>query len=329
VSDSLRELADALAQPEGQGGSALAAELGVTRAAVWKRIERLRAMGLAIEPGARRRYRLARPIDWLDRERIRRALSREARAVLGTLELHFELDSTSSEWSRRGPALASGSVCLAEWQSAGRGRRGRAWSSTLGAGICCSVIWRYEQGLSALAGLSLAVALALRRGLHALGLAPVGLKWPNDLQHRDVKLGGILVEASGESTGPCSVVIGFGVNVHDVPQAVDYPGRAITCADRIAEDGGHHAPDRNAIAAALLDALLPALARFGQEGFAPLRREWQEADALAGHRIEVQAGGESYAATAAGVDDAGCLRVRVGGRERTLASAEVSVRTAP
>ena len=323
MSDELRALADALACPDGRSGSALAAELGITRAAVWKRIERLRAMGLAVEAGPRRRYRLARAVDWLSRERIRRALGRAARERLGALELHFELDSTSSEWSRRAPSLARGSVCLAERQSAGRGRRGRGWSSALGDGVCCSVLWRYDQGLSALAGLSLMVALAARRALHGLGLAPVALKWPNDLQYQGRKLGGILVEASGESAGPCSVVIGIGINAHGVPADT---GQAVACTDEIARDPGRAAPDRSAIVVALLDEMLPALERFGESGFAPLRREWQEADALRGRNIEVHAGGERYAATATGVDDAGCLRVRVGGRERALASAEVSVR---
>ena len=325
MSEELRALADALACPDGRSGSALAVELGVTRAAVWKRIERLRALGLAIEPGPGRRYRLARQVDWLEPERIRRALSRGARARLGALELHFELGSTSSEWSRRAGALAYGSVCVAESQSAGRGRRGRSWRSPLGGGVWCSVLWRYEQGLSALAGLSLAVALALRRGLHELEIGPVGVKWPNDLQFQGRKLGGILVEASGESAGPCNVVIGFGINVHAAPRAVDV-GQPIACTDEIAGTSARPAPDRNAIATALLDALLPALARFGDEGFAPLAREWQDADGLAGQRIEVQAGGERYVATAMGVDGAGCLRVRAGGRERALASAEVSVR---
>jgi len=328
VSGHLRALVDALARPGGQSGSALAAELGVTRAAVWKRIERLRAMGLAIEPGAGRRYGLAHAIDWLDPEQVRRALSAPARALAGTIESHFELDSTSSEWLRRAPALANGSVCLAEFQAQGRGRRGRRWAAPLGSGLCCSVLWRHEQGLSALAGLSLAVALALRRGLHTLGLAPLVLKWPNDIQYGGCKLGGILIEASGESTGPCSVVIGFGVNVRPMhaPNGVDQP---VACTDDIARDVGREPPGRNAIAVALLDALLPALGRFSAEGFAPLRNEWREADALAGRRIDVHASGGTYTATALGVDDAGCLRVRVRGEDRVLASAEVSVRAAP
>src|SRR6185369_14521141 len=106
--------------------------------------------------------------------------------------------STSSELLRRGVDAPSGTVVFAEQQSAGRGRRGRAWRLPLGANLMFSVLWRFDAGFAALAGLSLAVGAALAQALESIGVRNVALKWPNDLQVDGRKLGGILVEVSGE-----------------------------------------------------------------------------------------------------------------------------------
>jgi BirA family biotin operon repressor/biotin-[acetyl-CoA-carboxylase] ligase len=328
MSADLRALALRLARPEHASGNALAAEFGITRAAIWKRIERLRALGLSIvsEPG--RGYRLGAPIDWLEPARIRRQLSRPARALLGLLEVHFELDSTSSEWLRRAPQLPQGSVCLAESQSAGRGRRGRAWQSPLGSGLYLSLLWRFDGGLSALPGLSLAIAVAVRRALLTLGLSGVALKWPNDLWFERRKLGGILIEASGESAGPCTVIVGVGLNLILPAATAELIGQPCTDLRVLARACNTRNPDRNALAAALIEALLPALAEFGREGLAPFLREWRAADALAGHEVLLESGGSRSKARALGVDAIGRLRVAADGRERLVASAEVSIRPA-
>jgi BirA family transcriptional regulator, biotin operon repressor / biotin---[acetyl-CoA-carboxylase] ligase len=120
-----REVVALLAAGAPVSGSALAQHFGVTRAAVWKRIEELRAAGLEIDAATGHGYRLSRPLELLDADAIRAACGDATARRLGELVVHWQLDSTSSELLRRsGPALPDLSVCLAEQQTAGRGRLG-------------------------------------------------------------------------------------------------------------------------------------------------------------------------------------------------------------
>jgi BirA family biotin operon repressor/biotin-[acetyl-CoA-carboxylase] ligase len=308
----------------GVSGERLARELGVSRAAVWKHVEKLRALGLSVSARAGEGYRCAAPMEWLDAGRLRAALSDEARACVSDLEVHFEIDSTSSELSRRAAAGApSGLVCFAEAQTGGRGRRGRAWHSPLGASLCFSVLWRFDQGLAALSGLSLAVGIALARTLRDLG-ADVALKWPNDVVAEGRKLAGVLVEVGGEWQGPCHAVIGVGVNLRMAASApIDQPWTDLSALL------GARMPTRERVAAATLDALLPALARFGRVGDPDLAASFAALDALAGREIDVREGERCFRARADGIDDQGRLRVvDAEGRTRLVGSAEVSVRPA-
>jgi BirA family biotin operon repressor/biotin-[acetyl-CoA-carboxylase] ligase len=323
----LDDLLVALARPQGVSGSELAARFGVTRAAVWKRIEALRAAGLAIEAVAGQGYRLSAPIDLLDAAAIRAALPEHAAMLLGPLIVDAEVDSTSSALQRDAMAGApSGSVRLAERQSAGRGRRGRAWQSPIAANLYLSVLWRFDAGLSALAGLSVAAGVATARALHALGATGVRLKWPNDLVHAERKCGGILIDAAGEWAGPCHVVVGVGINVRMPPAtgaAIDQPWTDL--AQVLAPAA---VPPRSLVAAAVLAELLPALSTYAATGLAPFKAAFEALDALAGRPLMVHAGGSPWPATVLGLCDDGCLRVRDGaGVEHRLAAAEVSVRS--
>src|SRR4029078_7493168 len=112
-----------------------------------------------------------------------------------TLEVVDQLDSTSSELMRRLQRRdVHGNAIAAEWQTAGRGRRGRTWTAVVGGSLTFSLGWTFEQGAGCLAGLSLAVGVAVLRALEAEGFTGVALKWPNDIIHRHLKLGGILIE---------------------------------------------------------------------------------------------------------------------------------------
>src|SRR5690606_6599169 len=194
--------------------SELAARLGVSRAAVWKQIRRLRELGLPVEARAGQGYRLAGPVELLDAARISDELGAAGRRRLGDLAVHWQIDSTSSELLRRAATdPRDGLACLAEVQSAGRGRRGRAWRTPLGGGLALSLLKRFDDGMGALGGLSLVAGVAAVRALADCGIAGVGLKWPNDLYAQGRKLGGILVELGGDATGPCHAVIGIGLNL--------------------------------------------------------------------------------------------------------------------
>lgn len=305
-------------------GAALARELGVTRSAVWKRIEALRAAGVGIEATPGRGYALARPVQLLDADRLAKALSPAARAELAGLEVLFDTDSTNAV-ALREPVPARGSrVWFAERQSAGRGRRSRAWASPLAAHVYLSVSRRFEGGIAALQGLSLAVGVAAAEALHALGYRRVGLKWPNDLLADGRKLGGILIEVGGDAGGPLQVVVGLGLNVAmpaNAARAIDQPW-----CDLAGLSG--QAPDRHAIGVALLDALLPMLARFEREGLAPFLDAWHRHDLLAGRAVRVIEGDRVYEGVAAGIAGDGALRLQGADGERRCHAGEASLRAA-
>ncbi len=317
---------------------ALAAGLGVSRAAAWKRIEALRAAGLAIDARPGGGYALASPRVPLDAAAIDAA--RRDRGWPAAIEVAWQVDSTNAELLRRADAARGGAdaglgappvALFAERQTAGRGRRGRAWSAPLGGALTFSLGLRFEAGLSRLGGLSLAVGVAVAEALRGEGVRQVGLKWPNDLVVRDAggglaKLGGLLVEVRGEAAGPVRAIIGLGLNV-----ALGEADRAAIgqpVADLAGLDGGR-VPDRVRLAAALLDALLPALAAFEREGLAPALAGFAALDVLAGAEVALHAADGVHAGRALGLDADGGLRVRHADGERTWHAGEVSLRARP
>ena len=309
------------------GGDTLAREAGLTRAAVWKRIDALREAGIAIVAAPGRGYRLEQPLDLLDADAIRAALPRSAQDGLAGLEIAWSLDSTNSELLRRAAPPHGSAVLLAERQTGGRGRRGRAWASPLAAHVYLSLARRFEGGLARLGGLSLVAGVAACEALRGLGFADVGLEWPNDLVVIDGdglrKLGGLLVEGGGEVAGAARAVIGIGLNVRMPPQAgnvIDQPWAEL--------DGlSPQAPSRNAVVAALLVRLLPALDEFDAHGLAPFLPRYAALDALAGRTVTVHAATANWPATALGIANDGALRVRdAAGEEHLVHAGDVSVR---
>jgi BirA family biotin operon repressor/biotin-[acetyl-CoA-carboxylase] ligase len=185
----------ALSDQHAVSGSALAQSLGVTRAAVWKQIEALRALGAPIEADIGRGYRLAWPFEALDQTVIRAQLGATLRKRLGDFDVRWQIGSTNSELLQRAAQAAPDlSVCLAEMQTAGRGRRGRDWVSPLGGNVYFSLLKRFGTGMGTLAGLSLVAGVALVQAITDCAVAGVGLKWPNDVLADGRKLAGILVE---------------------------------------------------------------------------------------------------------------------------------------
>jgi len=245
----------------------------------------------------------------------------------------WEIDSTNAELLRRA-ATSDTQILFAERQTLGRGRRGRAWITPLGGQLAFSLQRYFDGGVAALAGLSLAVGVAVAEGLRAAGFAGIGLKWPNDLVWvdeklgADRKLGGILIEFGGEYAGPVRTVIGIGINT----ALADAAGAAIDqpWTDLQRMGTGHTDPDRpiarNAIAAALLDALLPALDLFASDGLAPFLSRWDALDALRGREIDVRIDGRHERGIALGIAANGALRIQHAEGERLHHSAEVSVR---
>jgi BirA family biotin operon repressor/biotin-[acetyl-CoA-carboxylase] ligase len=310
-------------------GDALARENGETRAAVWKRIEVLRGAGVEIEARAGRGYALARPLDLLDAETIRAAMPDAMRTQLATLDVAWSIDSTNSELLRRRPSHEGVAVLLAERQTGGRGRRGRHWASPLAANLYLSLARDFGGGLARLGGLGLVAGIAAAEALQSLGIEHIRLKWPNDLVVPDGaglrKLGGLLIEGSGEHAGPVRAVIGLGINVRMPPaQARDIDQPWIDLATL----AGSSLPARSRIAAALLATLLPALERFEQEGLQAFVSRYADFDVLAGREVMVHGGNVDHAVgTALGLASDGALQVRlVDGTTRSFHAGEVSVR---
>ncbi|WP_407352745.1 bifunctional biotin--[acetyl-CoA-carboxylase] ligase/biotin operon repressor BirA [Luteimonas sp. R10] len=307
-------------------GDGLARDCGQTRAAVWKRIEALRAAGIAIDASPGRGYILAQELELLEVARIRDALPPEVGAEIAGLDVAWTLDSTNSELLRRETPATGTAVLLAERQSGGRGRRGRDWASPLAANLYLSLARRFSGGLGRLGGLGLVAGVAAVDALHALGATRVRLKWPNDLVVHDTelrKLGGLLVEGGGEHAGPARAVIGLGLNLRMPAAAAGAIAQPWTDLATVAEG---RMPPRNALAAALIARLVPALARFERDGLAPFLPRFAALDALAGRAVEVHAGDGIHAGIALGVAGDGALRVRLGDGERCFHAGEVSVR---
>jgi len=320
-----KRLLQLLTDREFHSGNDLAAHLGISRSAVWKILQELNARGMELAAVPGRGYRVTRPLELLDAEAILADVSMEARALLTRLELHDELDSTNSRLLRTAAEGApAGTVCLADTQTAGRGRIGREWCSPFGANLYLSLLWRFDDPLQA-TGLSLAVGVATVRALERSGITGVGLKWPNDLLWRERKLGGILLEVTGEAHGGCAVVLGLGVNRYLPARWSRQIGQPWIDLHGIA---GERLPGRNALIAGLLNELLPLLrdyARFGLRHWLP---EWRRHHAWQDREAVIEQGQVRMHGRIAGVADSGCLLLRCAdGQIREFASGDVRLRT--
>jgi BirA family biotin operon repressor/biotin-[acetyl-CoA-carboxylase] ligase len=304
-------------------GPALACSLGVTRGTVWNAVRALERAGLDIYSVRGRGYRLAESVSLLDRETIVRGLG--PCAVRFHVEVHDVLDSTNTHLVALAAHAPAGTVVAAELQSAGRGRMGRTWHSGIGGALTFSLLWRFEAGAGALAGLSLAVGVALVRALTKLGARDVRLKWPNDLVANGAKLGGILIEMQGDALGPSAAVIGIGLNVKlsaAMRGRIDQPATDLSalCPGAV---------DRNVVLAVALAELAAVLDVFAEDGFKPLKAEWESAHALDGEEIVLRLPtGRTEQAIVRGVTDTGALLVEKGGAVVAVHSAELSVRPA-
>lgn len=306
-----------LADGECHSGVMLGQALGLTRAAVWKRLQGLQALGIELEPVRGKGYRLRHGMCLLDAAQITAAL-----AAGMEVEVHDALTSTNDRalvLARSNPVQPT--AILAEQQSAGRGRLGRRWESPLGHNLYVTLVWPFAAGVP-LQGLSLVVGLVLAEALTALGLNGVGIKWPNDIHVQRRKLGGILVELAGDLEACPIAVIGVGVNGwlgQALSARIDQP-----VTDWLAETG--QVLDRNRLAGLLLAGLQRALPLFARAGFTAFRERWQAYDLCAHQALWLVQGNKRTAVTALGVADDGSLRVLAGATEQRVYGGEVSIR---
>lgn len=329
LNPGLTKLIQALADGNCHSGEQLGAELGVSRAAVWKQLKHLDALQLHVEAVPGSGYRLTRPVDLYDAARLASAY----RAQVGSepsLEITGSTGSTNSDlMARSAQASQTPHFLFTEHQSAGRGRRGRNWQTPYGGTIAFSMLRRFECAPAELGSLSLIAGVSLVQTLQRHGAGDLGLKWPNDLMHRDRngelrKLGGVLVEVRSEAEGPCSVVIGAGINYALATRSeIDQPWIDL---QRLLDLRAH---DRSRLAGELAAAM--ALASDGADAghSASFLARWTEFDLLQGERVTVHRGAETIAGVASGVDAGGALLLQVDGALHPVRSGEVSVRRQP
>lgn len=305
-----------------RSGAELGRVLGLSRSMISRAVRELEAHGLEVFKVRGRGYRLRAPFDALDARAVGRRLERRDAGL--RLELLDECDSTNTRLAARAAAGApSGTALACELQRSGRGRRGASWVSGLGTSLTFSLLWRFDRGGAALGGLSLAVGVACVRAFRALGLDEVALKWPNDLVRGDGKLGGILIELSGDALGPTAAVIGIGVNVH-LPEKAR---RAI--GQSVADLARPLAPLRNLLLAELLATLAEALPVFADQGFGPFRDEWLQHHIYHRRRVRLLVPPRrTVEGVATGVAEDGALVVATRGGVERFHSAEVSLRSA-
>jgi len=298
-------------------GEELGAAIGVSRAAIWKRLQALEAeFDLSIHKVRGRGYRLEAPLSLLSSELL-------AGAGAWPVTLLQQVDSTNAESLRQ---LATGAkppfLIIAEQQTAGRGRRGRSWVSPFGENLYYSLVLRITGGMRQIEGLSLVVGLALLHAIRDAGVNDVGLKWPNDLLVNGRKVAGILLELSGDPADVCHVVIGVGVNINmrNVPgDVIDQPWTSIrqVLGEQV---------DRNRFVDRLNLQLQRYLDSHGRNGFAALRSEWETNHLWQGRAVSLAAGVQSVEGRVLGVDDTGALRLDVDGVEHVFSGGELSLR---
>ncbi len=314
-----------LADGHFHSGTELGQAMGCTRSAVWKVIHSLRSSGIEIYSVRGKGYRLSSQIEMLDSEKITPYLNAKTKKILQKIELHFELPSTNTHLLETvGASKNSGVICLAEQQTSGRGRRGRTWVSPFGGNLYLSLLWRFAGGAAQLAGLSLAMAIAITRVLRESGLDTVAVKWPNDILVSKRKLAGILLEIAGEASGPCSVVVGVGLNMRVSSAEMDTIDQPwIDLESELGRRVG-----RNEMAGRLINHLLAAIQEFEKDGLAPFLDEWKAHDSYAGQEVILHLPEEDIRGVVRGVDNSGALLLAQAGEMRRFHSGEISMRVA-
>ena len=313
-----------LSHEEFRSGPDIAAALGVSRSTLSNVLAEADQLGVELYRVHGRGYRLAEPLDWLNMADVMGTLGPAAKRF--DLEIVDLLVSTNAElMARAALGSPSGSTLVAEYQSGGRGRRGRAWLAPLCGGLTFSLLWRFNQGAAQLSSLSLTVGVAVARALHEIGVADAQLKWPNDIVHHFRKLGGILIELSGDLLGPTTAVIGVGVNIKLNEPTLSLIDQAAVDMTNILES----VPTRSMMLAKLMLHLSQVLQQFEVEGLAPFRDEWLKCHAYQNRAVRmflprnvVEEG------VVIGIGDDGSLLVRGMGGIKPYTVGEISLKAA-
>ncbi|ELY3598600.1 bifunctional biotin--[acetyl-CoA-carboxylase] ligase/biotin operon repressor BirA [Cronobacter turicensis] len=306
-----------LADGEFHSGEQLGERLGMSRAAINKHIQTLRDWGIDVFTVPGKGYSLPGPIQLLNESFI------DSHIKTGSVTVLPVIDSTNQYLLDRLSELESGDACIAEYQQAGRGRRGRKWFSPFGANLYLSMYWRLEQGPAAAVGLSLVIGIVMAEVLHELGADQVRVKWPNDLYLNDRKLAGILVELTGKTGDAAQIVIGAGINL-----AMRQVESDIVNQGWINLQEAGIKVDRNELAVRLIEKLRASLWEFEQEGLAPFLTRWEKLDNFIHRQVKLIIGEREIYGISRGIDNQGALLLEQNGIIKPWVGGEISLRSA-
>ena len=326
ITPSQKLILNILSDGQFHSGTELAKNIGISRSAICKQLNNLTERGVKFSAISGKGYRLESILQLLSAESIESDLSSTATSLITELEIHDCIASTNSYLvSKSYETINSGFVCFAESQTAGKGRRGREWVSPFGCNIYLSILWQFQNGPASISGLSLAVGIAVIRALNECGIDNVGLKWPNDIYWQGKKLAGILIEVSGETSGPCNAVIGVGLNFYlPEDQAKSITQDWVDLSSIVADNP---VKIRNKLAAVLLNHLMPMIANFEQDTLESYLAEWRHYDCMKGQDVNIYMGKQVFTGVVKGIDNDGMLLLaNEHGEVQTFASGEVSFR---
>ncbi|NIH03397.1 bifunctional biotin--[acetyl-CoA-carboxylase] ligase/biotin operon repressor BirA [Providencia rettgeri] len=293
------QLIDILADAQIHSGEQLGDKLGMTRAAINKHIKTLRSWGLNIETVTGKGYKLPHQINLLNRAVIKQQIS-DVNIIVEPV-----INSTNQYMLERIPSLKSGDTCLAEYQSAGRGRRGRQWVSPFGCNLYLSMYWKLDQGPAAAIGLSLVVGIVIAETLNKISQEKVKVKWPNDLYMNDKKLAGILVELTGKTGDAAHIIIGIGINIgmnkNNIESSNTITQEWSSLRDEVEDI------ERNELSVNIIKALRESLVIFENEGLKPFLDRWFKLDNFLNGDVKLLIGNDIITGVERGINEQGAL----------------------
>ena len=255
-------------------------------------------------------------------------LNSDCAACLSELLMVAEIDSTNSYLQRLGdPDLGKMNICIADHQTAGKGRRGNKWENIYSGSLLYSISWMFAEIPKDFAALSLAVAVEIKNALNDFGFSSIQLKWPNDILVDEAKLGGILLEAAQRKHG-VHLVCGIGINVLKgvEPSNLQYPVISLQECPSEAKETKKLEFSRNHLAAIITNRLLELFQTFSAKGFTPWFNQWQAAHAFADERVKVTTPNGIFKGKALGINSEGAYQVDCDGDIKSFISNEFSIR---
>lgn len=305
LNQNLVELVKLLNDGQYHDGTSIGNELETSRAAICKSIKKLKQYHVPLTSTKGKGYQLNTQLLLLDKNQLKSGLRHRSVKV----EVLEKIASTNGYLKSLSEGNQDIIACLAEVQTAGKGRLQRQWYSPFAENIYLSLLCPFEKDISELSGLSLVVGLAVCRAIESaidISSELLKIKWPNDILLEDKKLAGTLIEIQAESNGFCQVIIGVGINVNmkKADQAdIDQTWTSLTNTINTYINRNHLVPE-------IIDTLIDYLEKFSSQGLEFFQNEWQHRDCLIDSHISLASGKEIITGLYSGVNEHGHLKLK-------------------